>query len=149
MSTTTKRRQWLCLQMGYWHYGVTAGNKEGKLSYPFQQAVAAQEERNSYPRLMLFRQLPTLKWGGSWLYPFWSLRYTACTWVPWVSHVFSPLIQAVTRWFYYTKDEEAATFSLFSRVQKKYREVYQLHAHFCAGCHSICITWSIPLPENV
>ena len=30
--------------------------------------------------------LPTLKWGlgrgGSWLHPFWSLRYTACSWAP-------------------------------------------------------------------
>ena len=54
---------------------------------------------------MILPQLLTLKWGwggvgvGPRVY-FQSVRFIACTWAPWVSHIFSPgaqpLIQAVT-----------------------------------------------------
>lgn len=62
----------------------TKTNKKKKKKTTYLQKASSTQR---YPtRNTLTSPLPTLKWGlgrgGSWLYPFWSLRYITCTWAP-------------------------------------------------------------------
>lgn len=84
--------------------------KKTNLPLPMTPSSDSSRGEQSPSRKILLCQLLTLKWGVrrgvSWLHPFQSVRCTACTWAPWISHTFSPgdqpLVQAVTWQFHCT-----------------------------------------------